>query len=81
MYKGKELKEYPASLDVLYHVEPIYEEMDGWKTDITHCRTYEDLPANARYYVERISQLVGVPLGIVSVGPNRDQTIVIHEIF
>lgn len=81
LYKGQELQEYPASLDVLEAVEPIYEEMRGWKTDTSHCKTYEELPENARYYVERISQLVGVPLGIVSVGPNRDQTIILHEIF
>ncbi len=81
LYKGQELQEYPASLDVLDAVEPIYEEMRGWKTDTSHCKTYEELPENARYYVERISQLVGVPLGIVSVGPNRDQTIILHEIF
>ena len=77
-YEGKELKEYPASLKVLEAVEPIYEELDGWNTDISQCKNYEELPANARYYVERISQLVGVPLGIVSVGPNRSQTIVLH---
>jgi adenylosuccinate synthase len=80
-YKGEVLKEYPASLDVLEQVEPIYEEMEGWKTDTSKCKTYDELPDNARYYVERISQLVGVPLGIVSVGPNRAQTIVLHEIF
>ena len=43
--------------------------------------TYAELPENARYYVERIAQLVDVPLGIVSVGPNRSQTIVLHDIF
>lgn len=81
MYKGQELKEYPASLDILEAVEPIYEELDGWKTDISHCKNYDELPANARYYVERMSQLIGVPLGIVSVGPNRSQTIVLKKIF
>ena len=81
IYEGKELKEYPASLKVLEAVEPIYEELDGWNTDISQCKNYEELPANARYYVERISQLVGVPLGIVSVGPNRSQTIVLHDVF
>jgi adenylosuccinate synthase len=80
-YKGVELKEYPASLDVLEASEPIYEEMDGWNCDTSHCKTYEELPENARYYVERISQLVGVPLGIVSVGPNRSQTIILLEVF
>ena len=81
LYKGQELKEYPASLDILEAAEPIYEEVDGWKTDISQCKTYDELPENARYYVERINQLVGVPIGIVSVGPNRAQTIILHDIF
>ena len=80
-YKGEVVKEYPASLEELENVEPIYEELPGWKTHISGCKTYDELPENARKYVERISELVGVPLGIVSVGPNRDQTIVLHEIF
>lgn len=81
MYKGIELKEYPESLNILQDVEPVYEELPGWKTDISGCKTYDELPENARYYVERISQLVGVPLGIVSVGPDRSQTIVLHDVF
>ena len=80
-YDGKVLEEYPASLDVLEKAEPIYEELPGWKTKISDCKSYDELPEAARYYVERISQLVDVPLGIVSVGPNRDQTIVLRDIF
>lgn len=81
MYKGIELKEYPESLNILQDVEPVYEELPGWKTDISGCKSYDEFPENARYYVERISQLVGVPLGIVSVGPDRSQTIVLHDVF
>lgn len=81
MYQGIELKEYPESLNILQDVEPVYEELPGWKTDISGCKSYDELPENARYYVERISQLVGVPLGIVSVGPDRSQTIVLHDVF
>lgn len=81
MYKGIELKEYPESLNILQDVEPVYEELPGWKTDISGCKSYDELPENARYYVERISQFVGVPLGIVSVGPDRSQTIVLHDVF
>lgn len=80
-YQDKVLDEYPASLDVLEHVEPIYEVLPGWKTKISDCQSYDELPEAARYYVERISQLVDVPLGIVSVGPNRSQTIVLRDIF
>lgn len=80
-YNGQLLPEYPASLEVLEQVEPVYEEMPGWKTDISACKTYDELPEAARKYVERISELVGVPLGIVSVGPNRSQTIILQPIF
>lgn len=70
----------PASLKVMAQVEPIYEEFDGWMTDISAIRYYEDLPENAKKYLERLSQVAGVELGIVSVGPNREQTIVLHEL-
>ena len=80
-YNGQLLPEYPASLEVLEQVEPVYEEMPGWKTDISACKTYDELPEAARKYVERISELVGVPLGIVSGGPNRSQTIILQPIF
>lgn len=80
-YNGQLLPEYPASLKVLEQVEPVYEDMPGWKTDISACKTYDELPEAARKYVERISELVGVPLGIVSVGPNRSQTIILQPIF
>lgn len=80
-YNGQFLPEYPASLEVLEQVEPVYEDMPGWKTDISACKTYDELPEAARKYVERISELVGVPLGIVSVGPNRSQTIILQPIF
>ena len=70
----------PASLKVMAQVEPIYEEFDGWMTDISAVRYYEDLPENAKKYLERLSQVAGVELGIVSVGPNREQTIVLHEL-
>ena len=80
-YNGQLLPEYPASLEVLEQVEPVYEDMPGWKTDISACKTYDELPEASRKYVERISELVGVPLGIVSVGPNRSQTIILQPIF
>lgn len=80
-YKGQPLDEFPASLKVLDQVEPVYEELPGWQTDISGVRAYADLPANARRYVERLSEVVGIPLGIVSVGPARDQTIILHEVF
>jgi len=80
-YKGELLKEFPASLKVLADVEPVYEEFEGWQTDISGIRSYDELPANARRYLERLSEVSGIKIGIVSVGPRRDQTIILHEMF
>ncbi len=78
---GKIINEIPASLKILAQVEPVYETFAGWKTDISKIRRYEDLPANARKYLERMAEVTGIKLGIVSVGANRDQTIVLADIF
>ncbi|MBR3050285.1 MAG: adenylosuccinate synthase [Selenomonadaceae bacterium] len=78
---GEVIDEIPASLKVLAKVEPVYETFAGWKSDISKIRRYEDLPANAKKYLERMAQVTGIKLGIVSVGPNRDQTIVLEKIF
>ncbi|MBE8955688.1 MAG: adenylosuccinate synthase [Quinella sp. 2Q5] len=78
---GSIINEIPASLKVLAKVEPVYETFAGWKSDISSARRWEDLPANARRYLERMAEVTGIALGIVSVGPNRDQTIVLKNIF
>lgn len=78
---GQIINEIPASLKVLAQVEPVYETFAGWKTDISNVRRYDDLPANARKYLERMAEVTGIALGIVSVGANRDQTIVLADIF
>ncbi len=78
-YKGELLNEIPASLRILAEVEPVYETFQGWKTDISGMRSYDELPEDARRYLERMAEVTGIALGIVSVGPNRDQTIVIAK--
>lgn len=78
-YKGEILKLVPASLKVVAECEPVYETFEGWKTDISGIRKYEDLPEKARKYIERMAEVTGIDIGIVSVGPNRDQTIVVAE--
>lgn len=78
---GVEIKQIPASLKTLSKVEPVYEEFNGWMMDTSKCRSFDELPAGAQKYLNRISEVAGVPLGIVSVGPNRDQTIVMKEFF
>lgn len=80
-YKGAVMDEFPASLKVLAEVEPIYEELPGWQSDTTSIRNYKDLPLNARRYLERLSEVADIKLGIVSVGPGREQTIIMHEMF
>lgn len=78
-YQGKTLNEMPASLKVFGAVEPVYETFDGWMTDTTGVRKFEDLPENAKKYLKRLSEVAEVKLGIVSVGPARDQTIVLKD--
>ncbi|MBS3820826.1 MAG: adenylosuccinate synthase [Phycisphaerae bacterium] len=70
---GKEVRE--ADPTMLAKAECIYETLPGWKQDITGCRTFEELPAAARDYVNRVGELIGRPVGIVSVGPGREATI------
>ena len=76
---GKILNEIPASLKILAKVEPVYETFAGWKTDISKIKNYAELPANAKKYLERMAEVTKIKLGIVSVGPNRNQTIVLAE--
>jgi adenylosuccinate synthase len=54
---------------------PVYEEMPGWFDDISRCRRFAELPANARAYVQRVEELTGAPVSAIGVGPGRDETI------
>ncbi len=80
-YNGEVMKEFPASLKVLGAVEPIYETLPGWMQSTTECKTYDELPENCKKYVERIGEVAGAPVGIVSVGPERDKTITRMKMF
>jgi adenylosuccinate synthase len=73
---GKTVTEFPSDPDMLRDAEPVYEEMPGWKENLVDLREYDELPLNARRYVERVEQLVGVESIAVSVGAERGQTIV-----
>jgi adenylosuccinate synthase len=72
---GRSTDLFPAQLADIAGAEPVYEELPGWQEDITHCRNWDDLPARAQRYFERIEELVGAPISIVSVGPGREQTL------
>ncbi len=72
---GARVSDFPGDAFLLERCQPIYETLPGWKVDISSVRKPGDLPANARRYVERIAALVQLPVSIVSVGPDRAQTI------
>jgi adenylosuccinate synthase len=74
---GKVSRQFPSHVDDLRRVQPQYETMPGWQEDITQAQSLEDLPVAARNYLDRVSELVGVPVHLVSVGPDRQQTIVV----
>ena len=76
---GKQIDYYPASLSELQRCKPVYEELPGWGEDITKAKSWDDLPTNAQNYLKRISELSRTPLATVSVGPDRDQTIILHD--
>ncbi|MER7015376.1 adenylosuccinate synthase [Saccharopolyspora sp. NPDC000359] len=75
---GERVTEMPMTQTGVHHAVPVYEEMPGWWEDISGARSFEDLPANARAYIERIEELSGARVSAIGVGPGRDQTIVRH---
>ncbi|WP_040928967.1 adenylosuccinate synthase [Nosocomiicoccus massiliensis] len=78
---GKEITEYPATLEELQKAKPIYKEYPGWKEDITGVRRLEDLPENALNYLKEIERLCGVQISIFSVGPDREQTNLLSDLW
>ena len=73
---GKRIAGFPTVSEGLASVRPIYETMPGWDDDLSDCRTWHSLPAAARAYITHLEKLAGIPVSIVSVGPDRDQTII-----
>ena len=71
----------PSTIKQLNRVKPVYEEMPGWDEDITKVTSFEKLPENCQKYLRRIEELINCPIVIFSVGPDREQTIVLREIF
>ena len=78
---GERIDYYPASLEQLKRCKPIYEELPGWEEDITGCRSLDELPENARNYVRRVGELVGVRISTFSVGPGREQTNILESVW
>jgi adenylosuccinate synthase len=78
---GRETYEdFPPHQSIFHRAEPVYEEVEGWREDIQGATSVEDLPGSARKYVERLRDLSGVPIGVVSVGPSREQSLVPGEL-
>jgi len=72
---GKQMSHFPSHVDDLKKAVPVYETLPGWREDLSIVRSYDALPAAAKAYLVRIGELLGRPVSIVSVGPDREQTI------
>ena len=81
LLNGKEIHTVPANIKEIEKCIPVYEELPGWTEDITKCKTYDELPINAKNYIKRIENITSVPVVIVSVGPDEKETIIRKEIF
>ncbi|PLX78439.1 MAG: adenylosuccinate synthase [Desulfuromonas sp.] len=80
-YKGEMLEQFPRDFEVLRECQPVYEELEGWQCDISEVTKLEDLPQAARNYLDKLVELAGCPMVLVSVGPRRDQTIQVSNPF
>ena len=80
-YKGERLEHFPTDLSVLKECRPIYSEVPGWQEDLSEIKSFHELPEKAREYLAFLSEQVGCPIQIVSVGPRRDQTITVNSVF
>ncbi len=78
---GKIIDYFTSSTTKLSNYEPIYEELEGWDEDISHARSYDELPVNAKKYIEFIEEYLGINVYLVSVGPERSQNIIRKELF
>lgn len=80
-YEGETYQEFSSSQRVLERAEPVWEEMDGWDSPLSEARTLSDLPINAQRYIQRLEEILETDMVLVSVGPGREQTITIKDLF
>ncbi len=80
-YQDKVITEYPSQTLILERCEPCYEKWEGWKESTKEIRRYEDLPENAKKYLNRIKELLEIPISLISVGAERDETIILEKKF
>lgn len=76
---GKIYKDYPTNINIHRYLEPVYETFKGWKEDISNAKSVKELPENAKIYLNNLEKLVGIPIKIISVGPEREQTIMVEN--
>ena len=81
LVEGEEVDDFPVSPHLWQRCEPVYEEMEGWEQDISSVSSYSDLPSTARHFVEFVEDFTQIPVALVSVGPERQNTLVRKEIF
>ncbi len=74
-YDGKIIDNFPYQLQILYNCKPIYEEVEGWMSDTSGINKYKDLPKNTKKYLERIAEIIEVPISMISIGAERNQII------
>jgi adenylosuccinate synthase len=72
---GELYDDFPPHQSLVHNAQPVFEELEGWDEDLGEARSIEDLPAAARKYLDRLQDLAGVPIGVVSVGPAREQSL------
>ena len=78
---GKIISTFPSRESTLERVNPVYEELPGWESPTTGVRTFDDLPPQARAFIKRVEQLLECPVDLISVGPSREQAVIVNPIF
>ena len=78
---GQSFNTPPATFEELNISEPIYESFNGWEEDVSEARTFNELPKNAQVFVDKIASFTDVPIDMISVGPEREQAIIVKKIF
>jgi adenylosuccinate synthase len=78
---GKIYKDYPTDINIHKYLEPVYETFKGWNSDISNAKSLDELPENTKIYLNKLEELVGIPIKIISVGADREQTIILENPF
>ena len=78
---GKAINTMPSTVKEVGEIKPEYIELPSWKEDISSCKSFDELPLNAKNYVKKVEELTGIHFALISVGPDREQTIIRKELF